>query len=205
MKPSLSLSIACAISLVSCGNPDPNSGPMVETPPHAKVDLSQVQLSISKVTISRTAPHQYQLDFDYTLNNQSGAGIAFQSIFRNKDELIHVQLNDQNGDPLDPGKRPLSGLTLAEPRRMLIPRGKTRSHYSVPLLAELRPQGDPITVQARFHAPSRYDELRSSLQAPPVTTLWPKNPEGQYLAPDQDPEEYPLTSPVQDATPLPQH
>lgn len=197
---------ALIFCLSSCGNSDTNQDPIIETPANAQVDLSKVSMKIRKAKLSRIDDNHYQLDFDYTLINKAGATISFQSIYSGKDELIEVNLSDKNGDPLFLGKRPLEGLTLAQPRAILIPKGKSSRHYKVPVKPELREKGDPITVRVRLHAPSRYDELRSSVEAPLINTPWPQGPEVEAPAqnPSTDPEEYPLTSPVRDATPLPQ-
>ena len=140
-----------------------------------------------------------QLTFDYTLRNRAGATISFPSIFSGKDELIEVNLSDQNGDPLYLGKRPLEDLTLASPRPMLIPKGKSTRGYKVPVQQEFRKKDDPITLRVRFHAPSRYDELRSSVEAPLIQIPWPKSTEIESPSEDNS-----LTLPLHDATPLPQ-
>lgn len=206
MKPSLPLISGFALSLLSCSESDSGQGPIIETPAHAKVDLSKVSMKVKKAKLHRIDANDYSLEFDYTLVNKAGATISFQSIYSGKDELIEVNLSDKNGDPLFLGKRPLEGLTLASPRAVLIPKGKSTRHYQVPVMPELREKGDPITVRVRLHAPSRYDELRSSVEAPLISVPWPQSPEIEAaIKPDTpDPEEYPLTSPVRDATPLPQ-
>lgn len=206
----MALITACAFGLVSCSETDPGKGPIIETPANGKVDLNKVSMKVTKAKLKRIDENHYQLDFDYTLINKVGATISFQSIFSSKDDLIEVNLSDKNGDRLFLGKRPQEGLTLAQPRAMLIPKGKTIRSYTVPVMPELREKGDPITVRVRFHAPSRYDELRSSVEAPLLLTPWPQSPEIEQATPklnsetSTNPEEYPLTSPVQDATPLPQ-
>ncbi|NWK57082.1 hypothetical protein HW115_15780 [Verrucomicrobiaceae bacterium N1E253] len=194
-----------AFGLSSCNGPS-SQAQVITTPPNAKIDLSKVSLKISKAKLKMIDPNHYQLDFKYTLINKAGATLAFESIYSGKDELIQVNLNDKNGDPLFLGKRPLEGLTLASPRTMEIPKGKFSRVYTVPVMPELREKGDPITLRVRFHAPSRYDELRSTVEAQPLTIPWPQGP--PIEAPDEaaapDTGEYPLTSPAPDATPLPQ-
>lgn len=193
---SLFCSVLC---LVSCSPSDPSQGPFITTPDHAKVDLSQVSLKISNAKLTFDQKDQCQLTFDYMLRNQAGATLSFSSIFSGKDDLIEVNLSDQNGDPLSLGKRPLEDLTLASPRAMLIPKGKSTRSYKIPVQREFRKKGDPITVRVRFHAPSRYDELRSSIEAPLIQTPWPKNTEIESTSEDNA-----LTLPLHDATPLPQ-
>lgn len=211
-SPLIALITACAVGLglVSCSETDPGKGPIIETPANGKVDLSKVSMKVTKAKLKRIDANHYQLDFDYTLINKAGATISFQSIFSSKDDIIEVNLSDKNGDRLFLGKRPQEGLTLSQPRAMLIPKGKTTRSYTVPVLPELREKGDPITVRVRFHAPSRFDELRSSVEAPLIQIPWPQSPKIEQATPTPnsepgaDPEEYPLTYPVQDATPLPQ-
>lgn len=189
----------CALCLVSCNPSDPSKGPLITTPDHAQVDLSKVSLKISKAKFAFDQKDQCQLTFDYTLRNQAGATLSFSSIFSGKDDLIEVNLSDQNGDPLYLGKRPLEDLTLASPRAMLIPQGKSTRSYKVPVQREFRKKDDPITVRVRFHAPSRYDELRSSIEAPLIQIPWPKNTEFELPS-----EDNPLTLPLDHDTPLPQ-
>ncbi|GEM_PF-968658 len=209
-NPFIALITACALGLVSCSENDPSKDPIIETPANGKVDLSKVSMKITKAKLKRIDENHYQLDFDYTLINKAGATLSFQSIFSSKDDLIEVNLSDKNGDRLFLDKRPQEGLTLTQARAMLIPKGKTSRSYTVPVMPELREKGDPITVRVRFHAPSRYDELRSSVEAQLILTPWPQSPEIEPATPtpnsepSTDPEEYPLTYPVQDATPLPQ-
>ena len=204
----------CAFGLTSCSESDPYQGPVIETPANGKVDLTKVSMKVTKAKIKCIDENHYQLDFDYTLINKAGATLSFQSIFSGKDDLIEVNLSDQNGDRLFLGKRPQEGLTLAQARAMLIPKGKSTRHYTVPVMPELRMKDDPITVRVRLHAPSRYDELRSTVEAPLIQAPWPQSPEIKPAPSEQspptrsktksDPQDYPLTYPVQDATPLPQ-
>ena len=218
MKLPLSLltspAIFAAFGLSSCVDSDPSHGPVIETPANAKVDLTKVSMKVTKAKIKRIDENNYQLDFDYTLINKAGATISFISIFASKDDIIEVNLSDRNDDRLHLGNRPQEGLTLAQPRPMLIPKGKSARHYIVPVMPELRMKDDPISVRVRLHAPSRYDELRSTVEAPTVIVKWPESPEisppsaeatpSKHPKRHSDPQEYPLTYPVQDATPLPQ-
>jgi len=174
---------------------------MIVTPPNAKVDLSKISMKLRNVEIARKHDNSYALTFDYTLVNNAGATLSFQSIFSGKDDLIEVNLSDKNSYPVDLGKRPQEGLTLAAPRAVLIPKGKSTRPYTVPVMPQFREKGDPITVRVRLHAPSRYDELRSTVEAPIVTTPWPESPE--MVTPGKlDPrsEDNPLTSPPPEAT-----
>jgi hypothetical protein len=191
-----------ALSSIACSNSGTTEqGPVITTPAGAKVDLSGVSMKISKANISVVGENSYQLSFDYTLQNKADAAISFLSIFSNTDDLIEISLSDQNSDPLFLGKRPMEGLTLAAPRAILISKGKSTRSYKVPVMPESRVKGDPITVRVRLHAPSRYDELRTSVEAPLVQVSWPQGSEIEPIP--SDPEEYPLTSPTRDATPLP--
>ena len=191
--------IAIVLCLVSCGPSDPSNEPIIITPDQAQVVLSKVSMKISHAKFAFDQKGICQLTFDYTLRNQAGAAISFPSIFSGKDDLIEVNLSDQNGDPLYLGKRPLEDLTLASPRPMLIPKGKSTRGYKVPVQQEFRKKDDPITLRVRFHAPSRYDELRSSVEAPLIQIPWPKSTEIESPSDDNS-----LTLPLHDATPLPQ-
>jgi len=199
-------SIILSLALSSCG--EPKAGPPIITPPNAKVDLSKVSMKISKAKITSKDENHFQLTFDYTLINNDSGDISFTSIFASKDDLIDVQLSDQYQTPLILGKRPFDGLTLAAPRPMVIPFGKSTRSYTIPIMPELRAKGDPITVRVRFHAPSRMDELRSTVEAPLITIPWPES--SQITQPldlnlESDPslptaEDNPLTYPASDAT-----
>lgn len=191
--------LAWALALASCNDSSSTSGPVIQTPLNAKVDLSKVRIGVKKAKLICIDHNHFQLVFDYTLQNKAGATLSFDSIYSGKDDLIQVNLSDKNGDPLFLGKRPLEGLTLAAPRAILIPIGKSTRAYKVPVMPELRVKGDPITLRVRFHAPSRYDELRSSIEAPLIQVPWPKSPELKVPI-----EDNPLTYPTPDATPLPQ-
>lgn len=162
----LSLALAC------CG-PDPSKAPEIRTPAGAKIDLSKVSLQISTPQITGNEESGYSLSFDYTVDNQSGAHIVFPCLYNQTDELIEVNLSDRGGLPLLLGKRLLEGLTLTEPRPLRIPIGQTTRNYKVPLLPELREQGELIHIRVRLHAPSRYDELRSSIEAQGHEVPWP--------------------------------
>ena len=70
------------------------------------------------------------------------------------------------------GKRPLEGLTLTEPRPLSIPLEKQPAATRCPSCL-ITGAGEPIEIRVRLHAPSRYDELRSSIEAPRVDVSWP--------------------------------
>jgi len=206
MKISLIISILLPtilfpFGLISCSEKSSTDGPMIITPPNAKVDLSQVSMKLRNVKITRKHNNSYSLTFDYTLINKAGATLSFQSIFSGKDDLIEVNLSDQDGYPVDLGKRPQEGLTLAATRAVLIPKGKSTRPYTVPVTPQFRQKGDMITVRVRLHAPSRYDELRSTIEAPIVTAPWPESPKME-TSEKLDPisEDNPLTSPSPEAT-----
>ncbi len=161
------------LGITSCGEPDPSKLPTISTPANAQVDLSKISLSISNATITRINNNNYRLNFDYTLTNTAGAHLSFVCIYDSTDEMIEVELTDQMQQRIVPSKRPMEGLTLTEPRPLKILHGSTTRNYQAPLMPELRDAGDPITLRVRLHAPSRYDELRSSIEAPSITIPWP--------------------------------
>jgi len=163
----------CTIALSSCGGPDPSKAPVIDTPAGARIDLSKVSLQIDNAQLNRENENEYSLGFDYTVDNQAGGNIVFPCLYNQTDALIEVNLSDKDGNALVLGKRPLEGLTLTEPRPLRIPIGKTTRSYQVPVMPELREQGDPVNIRVRLHAPSRYDELRSSIEAPRVEASWP--------------------------------
>ncbi|MBK1831829.1 hypothetical protein JIN77_13925 [Verrucomicrobiaceae bacterium R5-34] len=161
------------LALVSCGAPDPSKLPTVTTPPHGKVDLSQISLAISDVVLERQGENQYSLSFDYTVTNHSGAHLAFTCLYSNTVDLIEVGLSDAEGQKLIPGRRPMEGLTLAEPKPLKLLSGPVTRNYTVPIMPEEREAGELINLRVRLHAPSRYDELRSTVEAPLVQVPWP--------------------------------
>ena len=161
------------LALVSCGEPAPSTLPVISTPSGAKVNLSKVSMVVSNPKITRVSENKYTLNFDYTLNNQAGAHITFPCLHNVTDDLIEINLHDSGQQALVLGKRPLEGLTLTQPRPLRIPSGETTRHFTVPLMPELREKGDPISLRVRLHAPSRYDELRSSIEAPRLQIFWP--------------------------------
>lgn len=167
------LSLAALLCITSCGEPDPSKLPVITTPANAKVDLSKISIAVSNAKITRINENKFTLSFDYTVTNTIGAHLSFICLYDNTDELIEVNLSDKNDQKLILGKRPMEGLTLTEPRPLKILNGKTTRTYKTPLMPELRVAGDPIKLRVRLHAPSRYDELRSSIEAPTVIAPWP--------------------------------
>lgn len=172
-KTYLFLPLAALLGITSCGSPDPSELPVITTPANAKVNLSQISLAVSNAKITQINEHQHSLSFDYTITNTAGAHLSFICIYSNTDELIEAKLTDQEDQKLTLGKRPLEGLTLTEPRPIKILNGSTTRSFKAPLLTQQREMGDPITLHVRLHAPSRYDELRSSIHAPVITIPWP--------------------------------
>lgn len=164
------------ILLAGCGGPDPATAPVRKTPHGGKVDLSGVALAANNASIGRDKDGRHILVFDYTLDNTSGSNIEFPCLYSNLDYLIEVNLADKDGEPVALGRRPLDGLTMAQPRPTRIPVGTTTRTYKVPLGQNTLKPGDPVTARVRLHAPSRYDELRTSLEAPTLTLAWPGRP-----------------------------
>lgn len=163
------------VSLVlgSCADEHTGSEPVRSTPAGAMVDLSMISLRVEDAEIIRHGDGTHELRFKYTVENQAGAIIAFPCLYSNTDELIEVNLEDKDKQPLALGKRPLEGLTLTEPRPMRIPMGQSTRSYEVPVLAPALLKADPVGMRVRMHAPSRYDELRTSIEAHRITLLWP--------------------------------
>ena len=169
----LIISVLLTITLASCGDPDPSKAPVIDTPSGAKIDLSMVSLQVTNAQLTRENENKYSLSFDYTVDNQAGGNIVFPCLYNQTDELIEVNLSDKDGNVLILGRRPLEGLTLTEPRPLRILIGNTTRSYRVPVMPKLMKQGEPVSIRVRLHAPSRYDELRSSIEAPRVEVLWP--------------------------------
>lgn len=169
----LILPVMITLTFSSCGSPDPAKLPVINTPANAKVDLSKISLTVSNAHITRINENKYSLSFDYTVVNQTGAHLAFVCLYDSTDDLIEVGLTDKNEQKLVLGKRPMEGLTLTEPRPLKILSGSKTRSYKAPILPEVRETGDPVTLRIRLHAPSRYDELRSTIEAPVVIVPWP--------------------------------
>jgi len=161
------------LALTSCGDPEPLNAPIINTPAGAKVDLSKVTMLVTNAQLTMVGKNKFQLSFDYTVDNQAGAVIAFPCLHNQMDNLIEVNLSDKDDTTLHLGKRLLEGLTLTEPRPLKIPIGITTRSYKVSVLPVFREKGSPISARIRLHAPSRFDELRSSVEAPRLQVLWP--------------------------------
>lgn len=181
LLPSLGLAF---MLLTSCqtnsdNNPSTHDGAerMIVTPVNGQVDLSKVTLRIDKVEILPSAANRFTLNFDYSMQNRAGATIAFGSVHGGIKDLLVVTLIDQEGNEIPLAKKNRDGLTYAEPRQVKIPEGQTPGKYTAQVISEFQTKGETITVRVRFHAPSRYDELRSTLEAPAVRVIWPRDSE----------------------------
>lgn len=168
--------LLCIGLFASCGEPSPKDLPIINTPASGKVNLSKVTLAVSDAAITVNEKGEYQVSFNYTIHNQAGAHISFLCLYTEPDDLIDVQLKHKVDDEeklLILGKRPLDGLTLPEPRPLQLSAGKSTRRYTVPVSPGTIKSGEPLTLRVRLHAPSRYDELRSSIEAPTIHLLWP--------------------------------
>jgi len=165
--------VFCTIGISSCGKTTSTNTPVIDTPTGNAVDLNKVSMTVSDAHIAKTAENEYALKFDYTVINKVGADIRFLCLYNNTDDLIQVNLTDQENLALTLGKRPLEGLTLTQPKPLRIRNGETTRSYKVPFMPGSLKKGDPISIRVRLHAPSRYDELRSSLEAPRLQVIMP--------------------------------
>ncbi len=172
-KINLPLILVALLGLTSCGEPAPSKYPTITTPANAKVDLSQVSLSVSNAKITADGENKFNLSFDYTVTNTAGAHLSFTCLYPTTAELIQVELTAPTGELVPLGRRLLEGLTLTEPRPIKIPNGSSTKNYTTPLTPSVYETGDLITLRVRLHAPSRYDELRTSIEAPLITITWP--------------------------------
>ena len=162
----------CTFGISSCGN-STTSASIIDTPTGEAVDLNKVSMTVSNAHIAKTAENEYALKFDYTVINKEGSDIRFLCLYNNTDDLIQVNLTDKEDQTLTLGKRPLEGLTLTQPKPLRIRNGETTRSYKVPVILGSIKKGDPVSIRVRLHAPSRYDELRSSVEAPRLQLLWP--------------------------------
>jgi len=163
----------CTLGISSCGKSTSTNTPVIDTPTGDAVDLSKVSMTVSNANIVKTAKNEYALNFDYTVINKVGADIRFLCLYNNTDDLIQVNLTDKKDQVITLGKRPLEGLTLTQPKPLRIRNGETTRSYTVPVILRSLKKGDPVSVRVRLHTPSRYDELRSSLEAPLLQILLP--------------------------------
>ncbi|HCL96845.1 MAG TPA: hypothetical protein DHW77_03700 [Verrucomicrobiales bacterium] len=171
----LSASICAPLLFGSCSSDHPNNAPTKKTPTGAKVNLSGVSLTTSKATIHQRANGIYELQFDYTITNSSASNIEFPCLYASIDDLIEVNLSDQDNDPIALGSRPLEGLTLTQPRPRRISVGETTRSYSVPIIDTALEAAELVNIRIRLHVPSRYDELRNSLEARSLALQPPSN------------------------------
>jgi len=162
-----------SLALASCGNQKTSVVAVNSTPVGAQVDLNMVSIQVTDAVIIKKNDSDYFLELNYTLDNQAGAIIAFPCLYNEIDDLIEVNLTDKEGNQLMLGKRPLEGLTLTEPRPLKIPIEKTIRSYQVPIMPASLESGEQLEMRVRLHAPSRYDELRSSIEAAKVHLSWP--------------------------------
>ena len=160
--------------LVGCGDPSPKNAPTKNTPTGAKVDLTGINLTVSETEIRKTQEGKYLLHLNYTIDNTSGSNVSFPCLYASMDHLIEINLTDKKDQPITLGKRPLEGLTMTQPRPMVIPVGKTTRSYTAPIVTTGLKKGDLIHARVRLHTPSRYDELRTSLEAPRFSIPWPE-------------------------------
>ena len=154
-----------SLALASCGGQ--------RTSVTAQVDLDMVSIQVANPVIIKKNDSDYFLQFNYTIDNQAGAIIAFLCLYNEIDDLIEINLKDKESNLLMLGKRPLEGLTLTEPRPLKIPIEKTIRSYQVPIMPVSLESGEQLEMRVRLHAPSRYDELRSSIEASKINLSWP--------------------------------
>lgn len=157
----------------SCGNRQTDPPPIKHTPLGARVDLEHVSLEVRGETIIARDNAPHLLRFQFTIHNESGAIISFPCLYHRIDELIEVNLTNRENKYLTFGKPPLAGLTLTEPQSLKIALNKTTLTFEAPIIAPLPNSSEPIEMRVRLHTPSRYDELRSSIEAPTRVILWP--------------------------------
>ena len=162
-----------SLALASCGGQRTSVTAVKSTPVGAQVDLDMVSIQVANAVIIKKNDSDYFLQFNYTIDNQAGAIIAFPCLYNEIDDLIEVNLKDKESNPLMLGKRPLEGLTLTEPRPLKIPIEKTVRSYQVPIMPASLESGEQLEMRVRLHAPSRYDELRSSIEATKAHLSWP--------------------------------
>lgn len=169
----LLLTVAC-VSLSSCGNQEPAEVSTIHTAPDAKVNLANIALSVSNAQITKDPKGNHFLSFDYTVVNNTGSHLSFVAIYSNADSLIDTNLTDKDGAALTINRNPLLDLTLSQPRPLIFRSGSSATRpYKVSLAEDFRDTGEPITLRVRLHAPSRYDELRSTITAPLTIVTWP--------------------------------
>lgn len=157
----------------SCTNRTTVSPPVKYTPIGARVDLHQVSLEVADAKIIKQDDKKHLVQFRCTINNQSGAVISFPCLYHRIDELIEVSITDEYYKPLTVARGPLERLTLAEPQPLNIAIHKTVLSYEASIINSSPEPNSRVEMRVRLHAPSRYDELRSSIEAPKKWLLWP--------------------------------
>lgn len=160
-------------SCASCGKRETALPTVKHTPIGARVDLDQVSLEVKNAKIIRQDNNNHLIRFQCRINNQSGSIISFPCLYHRIDELIEVTLTNNENKRLTIGRRPLEGLTLTEPRPLKIALNKTSVAYEASIVEPLINSNEPFEMRVRLHAPSRYDELRSSIEANKNLLLWP--------------------------------
>ena len=165
--------LATACLLNSCTQEAPEPAPIFYTPFHGKVDLANVTMGTTDAKITRKG-NKYTISFDFHILNKSGKSIAFACLQNHLRQLIEVNVYDAEGTAIPLVRDPLDDLTRSRPKSMLIPAGLYNGSYQHLITHIGTEDGAPVTIRARLHTPSRYDELRTTLEAPLVQTLWPE-------------------------------
>lgn len=164
---------SCFATFISCAKKEPIVAPVYYTPINDKVNLSQVSMTTSNVQITKSNDGKRNINFDYTVTNSGEKSIAFACLYNRLNELIEVNLSDAEGNPVPLVYNPLDELTLAMPKPLIIRTGETKRSYSKPIAPAELEIGSTVNVRIRLHTPSKYDELRSSLEPTPVQVLFP--------------------------------
>ena len=162
----------------SCEQLDSESepAPVYYTPISAKVDLTGVSMGVTNVQLIQkayTTGDKYFLSFDFHVLNQSEQSIAFACLKNRLHDLIEVNITDAEGKTIPLVRDPLDELTLAQPKPLVIRTGLNNDKYEHIVGNIGTEAGQPVHLRIRLHTPSRYDELRSSLEAPLTTVTWP--------------------------------
>lgn len=161
------------IHLSSCSKPEPVEAPVFYTPINAKVNLEPVSLQITNAQLTQTANENYQLKFDHTVTNHSDTSIGFACLYNRMNELIEVNLTDAEGNDIPFVRTAYDNITLAQPKPFIIKVGEATNTYTKDVSPANLEAGAPVNIRIRLHAPSRYDELRSSVEAAPLQLPWP--------------------------------
>ncbi|MGJ8676440.1 MAG: hypothetical protein ACSHX0_02875 [Akkermansiaceae bacterium] len=170
------ISLTLILLASSCSQTVEQEAPIYYTPIDAQIDLSEVSMNVTKAQISKTIKNSkdvYTLSFDYEIINSSGQSIAFACLQNKMNTLLDVYLANAEGTSIPLIINPLDALTLAEAKPMIIKAGAITRSYSCDIMPSLIETGTPITLTIKLHLPSRYDELRSSLEPPSSQLTWP--------------------------------